>query len=96
MTVALVARVLDIIFWFWYVLLLARVVLSLLRLSPWHPVNRRIGPFVFAVTEPLLRPIRRALAGVQSNSPLDFSPLIAYLILQIVQAVIIRLLYAAA
>lgn len=96
MTVALVARVLDIIFWFWYVVLLARVVLSWLRLSPWHPVNRRIGPFVFAVTEPLLRPIRRALAGVQGRSPLDFSPLIAYLLLQIVQTVIMRLLYAAA
>ena len=95
MTVALVAQVLNIIFWFWYVALLARVVLSWLRLSPWHPVNRRIGPFVFAITEPLLRPIRRALAGVQGNSPLDFSPLIAYLLLNIVQTVIMRLLYAA-
>lgn len=95
MTVALVVTVLDIIFWFWYVVLLARVVLSWLRLSPWHPVNRRIGPFVFAVTEPLLRPIRRALAGVQGRSPLDFSPLIAYLLLSIVQTVILRLLYAA-
>ncbi len=95
MTVALIVTVLDIIFWFWYVVLLARVVLSWLRLSPWHPVNRRIGPFVFAVTEPLLRPIRRALAGVQGKSPLDFSPLIAYLILKIVQTVIMRMLYAA-
>jgi len=93
-TVALVARVLDIIFWFWYAALLARVVLSWLRLSPWHPVNRKVGPFVFAVTEPLLRPIRRALAGVQGKSPLDFSPMIAYLLLTVVQTVILRLLYA--
>ena len=94
MTVALVAKILDIIFWFWYVLLVARVVLSWLRLSPWHPVNRKIGPFVFAVTEPLLRPIRRALARVQGNSPLDFSPLIACLLLQVIQTIIMRMLYA--
>lgn len=94
-TVALVANVVNVIFWFWYVILFARVVLSWLRLSPWHPVNRRIGPFVFAVTEPLLRPIRRALAGVQGRSPLDFSPMIAYLLLNIVQTVVMRMLYAA-
>ena len=94
MTAYLIIRILDVLFWFWYIMLLARVILSWVRLSPRHPVNRHIGPFVYAVTEPLLRPIRRALAGLTSGSPLDFSPFIAYLLLQTIQTLIYRLLTA--
>lgn len=94
MTTALLLRTLDALFWFWYVVILVRVVLSWLRLPPRHPVNRHIGPFVYAVTEPLLRPIRRVLSRHMRGSPLDFSPLIAYLLLEVVHVLIVRLLTA--
>lgn len=94
MTAALMVRILDVFFWFWYAVILVRVLLSWLRLPPRHPINRHIGPFVYAVTEPLLRPIRRALAPYTRGSPLDFSPLIAYLLLEVVHTLIVRLLMA--
>ena len=92
MTVALIIRLLDIIFWFWYAVIFARVILSWLRLPPHHPVNRHLGPFVYAVTEPLLRPIRRVLMGLTRDMPLDFSPFIAYLLLEALHTLILRLL----
>ena len=92
MTAALIVRLLDTIFWFWYAMIFARVILSWLRLSPRPPVNRQLGPFVYAVTEPLLRPIRRTLLRLTGDVPLDFSPLIAYLLLQTLHTIILRLL----
>lgn len=58
------------------VLILARVLMS------WVPeaAEWRIGRFVFDVTEPILGPIRRILPQSQF---LDFSPLVAFLILQL-------------
>jgi len=91
-TASLLKHIVDILFWFWYVLLLLRVLLSWLRLPPRHWVNAWLGPFVYAITEPLLRPIRRVLARHLRGTPLDFSPLIAYLLLEIVHTLTTRLL----
>jgi YggT family protein len=44
------------------------------------------------LTEPLLNPIRRALAPYQRNSPLDFSILAAILLIEIVRRLLWRLL----
>lgn len=88
------ALAIDVIFWVWYFALLARVILSWVRLSPWHPISRRVAPFIYAITEPLLRPIRKVLAKYQAGSALDFSPFIAYLLLQVVHTIILRVLFA--
>ena len=74
------------------ILLLARVVLSWLRLPPFHPLNRRLAPFVVATTEPLLRPIRRLLLRYQRDLPIDFSPLVLYLLIDVVRHLLLRLL----
>jgi len=76
----------------YYVLLLGRVILSWVRLPSYHPVHRRIGPFLYAVTEPLLKPIRRLLDRYQARSGVDFSPLVAWVLLEVVRMVILRLL----
>jgi YggT family protein len=62
--------------------ILARVILS------WFPsaANNPIGKFLFEVTEPILGPIRRILP---SFGMIDFSPIVAFFLLQILQQLIL-------
>ena len=63
-----------------------RVILS------WIPNARLpfgLGDFVFAVSEPILSPIRRALPFLGG---IDFSPFIALVAIQFVSSVILRVL----
>lgn len=57
------------------VMIIIRAVLSWFPINPYNPLFR----LVFAVTEPVLEPIRRLLPF----SGIDFSPFIAILIIQI-------------
>jgi len=57
---------------------LVAVVMSWVQLPPSNP----IAQLVYAVTEPLLRPIRRALPPM---SGLDFSPMVLLLGLQLLK-----------
>jgi YggT family protein len=82
----------QLLFRVYYVILFARVILSWLNLPPYHPFRRRFGPFLILVTEPLLRPVRRLLHRYQSASPLDFSPLVLYLLLYAAEHLIVRAL----
>jgi YggT family protein len=74
------------------VLVIVRVVLSYLRTPSYTSPWLRVWVFVYAVTEPLLSPIRRALARYTRGSPLDFSPLVLILLLSVAERLIIRLL----
>jgi len=75
-----------------YAILIVRVVFSFLRLPPWHWASRTIGAFCEAVTEPLLRPLRRWLDRYQRASGFDFSPLLLYFLMVVAERVVIRLL----
>jgi len=57
----------------------------------WIPMRLpfRLGEFVFGVTEPILGPIRRALPIAGG---MDFSPILAFLLIQVVQAILLRIL----
>jgi YggT family protein len=72
----------DIYIW----LIVARVILSFIRLRTYHPIIR----FIYEMTEPLLGLCRRILPGTVMN--LDFSPFIAIIILEIVRYFLISLL----
>jgi YggT family protein len=64
----------------------ARVILS------WIPNARLpfgLGEFVWNVSEPILSPIRRAMPAFGA---IDFSPLIALLVIQLVRTVILGVL----
>jgi YggT family protein len=63
----------------------ARVILS------WIPVRLPwgLGDFVWAVTEPILAPIRRALPFMGG---IDFSPFIALIAIQTIASILLRLL----
>jgi YggT family protein len=77
--VVILARVLNI-------LILARVLLS------WIPMDRDnpLIAFVYNITEPILGPIRRMVPSVGG---LDLSPIIALVLLEVVQRVLLTMLY---
>jgi len=73
------------------ILIFARVILS------WIPSlhGTRLAQMIFALTEPILSPIKRLLAKSPlggSGMPLDFSPLLALLAIQFGQMVLTQLL----
>jgi len=75
--VGFVVQIIFLILWIFELALLARVVLS------WFPNVDRSNPLIqllFDVTEPILRPIREMLP---QNSMIDFSPLVVFLIIQL-------------
>ncbi|MGB5932043.1 MAG: YggT family protein [Anaerolineae bacterium] len=65
--------------------ILIRVILSWVRFDPYHPIS----VFIHQVTEPVLAPIRRYLP---STGMIDFSPLVALVLVQVVQVVLSQLL----
>ncbi len=66
-------------------LVFARVMLSWLPISPWHPVAR----WLRIIVDPILRPFRRVLPGF---SGIDFSPLLALAVIYVLQQVVDSLL----
>ena len=76
-----------------YFLVLIRVLLS------WIPV-RRDGNFVkilYALTEPILAPIRALINKSPLGGPgmmLDFSPIIAWILIDLIKNLLIRLIHS--
>jgi YggT family protein len=54
--------------------------------NPRHPVVAAIGQILFAITEPVLRPIRNLMPRM---GPVDISPVILILIIIFIQSVIL-------
>ena len=94
MSNALVALIVDRIFWALSILILAQVIASWVVIGmrrpglAYHPVVR----FLNAVTAPLLAPLRRALDRYQGRSGFDFSPLILLLLIGVLRQVIVRMI----
>ena len=68
-----------------HVAILGRVIISWLPISPEHPIS----VILHQVTEPILGPIRRVLPKL---GMLDFSPIVAILLIVVIQNVLLRLL----
>ena len=71
-----------------YFALLARVLLSWFQVGPSSPFYPVIS-ILYQVTEPILAPIRRLLPRF---GMMDFSPIVAFILLSIVQRVLTRAL----
>lgn len=69
-------------------LILARVLLSWVNLSPYHPVVT----FIHEVTEPVLKPLRNIIPPI---GMLDISPIAALILLRILESVIMSILLNA-
>ena len=68
-----------------HVAILGRVIISWLPISAEHPIS----VILHQVTEPILGPIRAVLPKL---GMLDFSPIVAILLIVVIQNVLIRLL----
>ena len=74
--------------WVYILLLFAYILTSWIRL-PYSPWLNRVQRFLYDVCEPYLRLFRRIVPQV---GPLDLSPMVAVIVLLIVQSVVVRLL----
>lgn len=78
-----IANVLDIVLGVYKWIIIIAAVVSWVNPDPYNPIVR----FLYSVTEPALRPIRR-LIGYRLG-PIDISPLIAILIILFIQKFLI-------
>ena len=67
------------------VAILARVLLSWIRVSPYHPAVE----LLYRITEPILAPLRRVIPSI---GMVDISPVIALILLQIIQEVLVAII----
>jgi len=68
--------------YFW--IIIARAVLSWVNPDPFNPIVR----FLYRVTEPVLRPIRRRLPTMQMG--LDLSPMLVILVIYFLQSFLVE------
>ena len=77
------ARLLEILLWAYFWLIIARAVLSWVNPDPYNPVVR----FLHRATEPVLRPIRHRLPTLQMG--LDLSPMIVLLAIYFLESFLV-------
>jgi len=80
-------RLINLAFTLYSLAFIARALLSWFRISYYHPVAR----FLIQITEPLLAPLRRYIPPVGG---LDFTPMVALLILWLVEQLLQLLIVA--
>jgi YggT family protein len=68
--------------------ILARALISWMHTDPYNPVVH----FLYRVTEPLLRPLRQVLPTWRG---VDISPVVALVIIQLVEWLLVRLIVLA-
>jgi YggT family protein len=87
-----VADYLRALFTVYLILIFIRILLSWIPRLPYNPVLNAIVTFVHDVTDPYLRLFRRIIPPVGGGGfGLDISPIIAIIVLYIVQALVVGL-----
>jgi YggT family protein len=84
------AGVLDIVLYFFMLLIIARAVLSWVSPDPYNPIVR----FIHNVTEPVLHRVRTKVPLAVSG--IDFSPIIVILVIYFLQVFAVNSLHAVA
>jgi YggT family protein len=79
-----VARLLEIVLWAYFWIIIARAVLSWVNPDPFNPIVR----FLYRVTEPVLRPIRHRLPTLGMG--LDLSPMLVILAIYFLQQFLVE------
>ncbi len=88
----LIYRLINLIFDLLLLLIIIRVLLSWIRPDPYNQLVR----FIYEATEPILAPIRNGISVLipaYRNMPVDFSPIIAIVLLKLLRNIIIMLLW---
>ena len=78
------AQLVNIVLQAYFWIIIARAVLSWVNTDPFNPIVR----FLYRVTEPVLRPIRRRLPTMQMG--LDLSPMVVLLAIYFLQAFVVE------
>jgi YggT family protein len=79
-----IARLLELVLWAYFWIIIARAVISWVSPDPFNPIVR----FLYRITEPVLRPIRRRLPTFQMG--LDLSPMIVILAIYFLQSFLVE------
>ena len=79
-----VTKLLELVLWAYFWIVIARAVVSWVSPDPFNPIVR----FLYRVTEPVLRPIRRRLPTFQMG--LDLSPMAVILAIYFLQAFLVE------
>ena len=79
-----IARVIDIILTVYMWIIIARALISWVNPDPYN----KIVIFLYRVTEPVLRPIRRIIP--RHSLPIDFAPLVVLLIIIFLQSFLVK------
>ncbi|MGQ0431680.1 MAG: YggT family protein [Microthrixaceae bacterium] len=70
--------------WIYSWLILARILMSWVRIEPGTPVAS-IYSVIFNLTEPVLGPLRRAIPPVRMGmAALDLSPIIVFVVIRVI------------
>ncbi|MBN1920988.1 MAG: YggT family protein [Anaerolineae bacterium] len=92
MIITVLIRAIEILFGLFSLALFLRVLLPWFKVAPGNPVLR----FLTTFTEPLVRPVRGWLGGgrawVTGAGYLDFAPVVAFMLLWLVETLLVRLL----
>ena len=81
----LLADFVNLFFYLLSLAILARVLLSWVRVSPYHPAVE----LLYQITEPVLAPLRRVIPPV---GMMDISPIIAMFLLRIIGQVLVEII----
>ena len=88
-----IADYVDAVFLVYLILIFARILLSWIPRIPYNPYLRAVVDFIHQVTDPYLNLFRRVLPPVGGRGfALDLSPILAVILLLIVQAVVVGLI----
>ncbi|MGI6648065.1 MAG: YggT family protein [Bacillota bacterium] len=79
--ISLVDLLFDLLSW----LIIGRCILSFVQHDPYHPVIQ----WVYRITDPVLKPFRQL---IPATSGIDFSPLVALLVIMVVNSLVVRIL----
>ena len=89
MIISFLQRFIDSFLGIFELLLIVRVIIS------WIPSAQMssIGGVIYSITEPILAPIRAVLHKIPAlaSLPIDFSVLVAYLLIDVLRAVIFKI-----
>jgi YggT family protein len=84
---AILLRLINVVFTIYSLAIVARALLPWFRISYYHPVMQ----FLVQITEPLLGPLRRYIPPMGG---LDFTPMVALLLLWLVEQLLQMLIVA--
>lgn len=70
------------------IMIFIRVIMSWISIDPYS----QFASFVYRVTEPVLEPVRELMNKIIRTGPIDFSPIVALLLIQFAHRTLLRLL----